>query len=57
MSSALYLLRCKQLGFSFEELDELTCGMVWDVLNEQINDSVEYPKKAGQKEFNEFLSG
>ncbi|MDD7391194.1 MAG: hypothetical protein PUG60_16360 [Lachnospiraceae bacterium] len=50
-----YLLRCKQLGLSLEELDCLSCGMVWDMLTEQANDSYSYPKLAGQKEFNEFL--
>jgi hypothetical protein len=50
-----YLLRCKQLGLSLEELDCLSCGMVWDMLTEQANDAVKYPKLAGQKEFNEFL--
>lgn len=52
-----YLLRCKQLGLSFEELDCLSCGMVWDLLTEKNNDNYDYPIIAGQKEFNEFIGG
>ena len=40
---------------TLEELDYLSCGMVWDMLTEQSNDNREYPIVAGQKEFNEFL--
>lgn len=50
-----YLLRCKQLGLSLEELDCLSCGMVWDLIIERDNDSYDYPKVAGQKEYNEFI--
>lgn len=52
-----YLLRCKQLGLSFDELDCLSCGMVWDILTEHVNDSYEYPKAAGQEQFNSFIGG
>lgn len=52
-----YLLRCKQLGLSVDEMDCLSCGMVWDMMAEQSNDSYEYPKVADQKQFNEFLGG
>lgn len=55
MNTMTYLLRCKQLGLSLDELDYLSCGMVWDMLTEQSNDDYDYPKLAGQKEFNEFL--
>lgn len=50
-----YLLRCKQLGLSIEELDCLSCGMVWDLIIEKDNDTYDYPIVAGQKEFNEFI--
>ncbi|MCI8581197.1 MAG: hypothetical protein HFH04_10725 [Dorea sp.] len=52
-----YLLRCKQLGLSIDEMDCLSCGMVWDMLTEQSNDGYDYPKVASQKQFNEFLRG
>lgn len=50
-----YLLRCKQLGLSIDELDYLSCGMVWDLLTEQSNDECDYPKIAEQKQFDEFI--
>ena len=51
------MLRCKQLGLSIDELDILSCGMVWDMLTEKSNDSYDYPLKAGQKEYHAFLMG
>jgi hypothetical protein len=57
VSTALYLLRCKQLGLTMEELDSLENGMVWDMITELDNDNYKYPIKAGQKEFHEFLGG
>ena len=40
-----------------EELDCLESGMVWDMITERENDEYNYPIKAGQAEFNEFLGG
>lgn len=57
INSMVYLLRCKQLGLTLDELDCLSCGMVWDMLTEQSNDGYEYPRLAEQKQFNEFLGG
>jgi hypothetical protein len=57
MNTAVYMLRCKQLGLSMDELDILSCGMVWDMLTEKSNDSYDYPLKAGQKEYHAFLMG
>ena len=39
------------------ELDMLEEGLVWDMLTEKDNDNYDYPIKAGQDEFNEFLEG
>ena len=52
-----YLLRSKQMGLSIDEMDCLSCGMVWDMLTEQTNDGYEYPEMADQKQFNEFIGG
>lgn len=57
MTTALYLLRCKQAGFSVDELDYLDSGMVWDVITEKNNYTCDYPLKAGQEQFREFLGG
>lgn len=57
MSTALYLLRCKQMHLSMEEMDMVECGMVWDMMTESGNDNEEYPIKAGKEEFRAFLKG
>ncbi len=40
-----------------DELDMIECGMVWDMVTESSNDGQEYPLKAGQEQFREFLGG
>jgi hypothetical protein len=50
-----YALRCKQLGLTFEELDMISSGMVWDMLTEMSNDNEEYAPVAQQAQFNEFI--
>ncbi len=57
LSVALYLLRCKEMRLSLEELDQLDSGMVWDMMAERSNDRVHYPVRAGQKEMEEFIGG
>lgn len=42
----LFILRCKQLGFSIPELDELTIGQMFDVFTENSNDELEYDEEA-----------
>ena len=41
----LFFLRCKQLGFSMEELDFVTVGRVLDLCIEQHNDHEKWPVK------------
>ncbi|MBQ9612230.1 MAG: hypothetical protein IJV14_06535 [Lachnospiraceae bacterium] len=45
------------MGLSLCELDLLEYGLVMDMMTESLNDEVEYPLKAEQKQFNEFLGG
>lgn len=45
------------MGLSFIEMDDMTEGEVWDMLAELANDQYDYPLKAGQEQFNEFVSG
>lgn len=54
MSTALYLLRCKQLGLSFEEMDELSEGDVWDMMTELANDQYKYPIVADAAQIEAF---
>ena len=41
MTTALFLLRCTELGLSMADLDELDLGMVFDMFTEKSNDAVE----------------
>ena len=54
MSTALYLLRCVQLGLSMGDLDLLEIGMIWDMFTESADDDVEWPYKATQADFDNF---
>lgn len=54
MTTALFLLRCVEIGISISELDLLTIGMVLDICTEKSNDTVKYSKVAGQVEFDKF---
>lgn len=51
MNTPLFLLRCVQLGLSLRDLDLVTIGMVNDMYAEQENDSVKYPYRATQEDF------
>lgn len=50
-TTGLYLLRCKQLGFSVRELLDLDYGEVADVMIEAANDHEKYDYKATQSDF------
>lgn len=54
MTTALFLLRCCEIGLSISDLDLLTIGMILDIWTEKGNDSVKYKKVAGQEEFDKF---
>lgn len=54
MNTGLFMLRCKELGFSLSELENIDSGLVMDMLTERSNDGYEYPYKATQEDFNKF---
>ena len=54
MTTALYFLRAKQLGFSYSELDSLEVGFVFDLIIESNNDKCEYKTLATQADFDAF---
>lgn len=54
MNTAVFLLRCVQMGISLADLDLLTIGMVNDMYTEQANDEAKYPYKATQRDFDNF---
>ena len=54
MTTALFLLRCVELGLSMEDLNVLTYGMVLDMFSERSNDNYDYPVRATQHRFDTF---
>ena len=54
MTTPLFLLRCKQLGLSMQELELLTIGLIDDMFIEKENDDFDYLSLATQEDFNLF---
>jgi hypothetical protein len=54
MTTALFLLRCVEIGISIADLDLLTIGMVMDIWTEKGNDSTTYDSVATQEDFDKF---
>ena len=54
MNTALFLLRCAELGLSMNDLDLLTIGMVNDMFVEKSNDEYQWKELADQTDFDKF---
>lgn len=54
MTSALFLLRCTEVGLSMTDLDDLSVGMVNDMFVEKSNDSYDWKELATQEDFDKF---
>ena len=54
MTTALYLLRCVQLGLSVADLELLEIGMVFDLFTEAANDDCDWAYQATQTDFDRF---
>lgn len=54
MSTALFLLRCTEVGLSMADLDDLTVGMVNDMFVEKSNDNYDWKEIASQEDFDKF---
>ena len=54
LTTGLFLLRCKELGLSIDELETMDFGVVADMMTEKQNDEYKYPFKATQEDFNKF---
>ena len=48
------MLRCAELGLSQDDLDDMTMGMVYDMMIERQNDAEHYPFAASQDDFDNF---
>lgn len=51
------MLRCAELGLTSVDLDEMTIGMVYDMVTEKANDHEEYPIKAKPGTLAGFFKG
>lgn len=54
MTSALFLLRCSEIGLSMTDLDDLSVGMVNDMFVEKANDNYDWREIANQRDFDRF---
>jgi len=54
MTTALFMLRCVELGLSIADLDLLTIGSVNDMFLEKNRDSMEWKEQASQADFDKF---
>ena len=54
MSTALFVLRAKQIGLTLDEMDELDFGFVLDMFTESVNDNFDYKQVATQADFERF---
>ena len=54
MSTALFHLRCTEVGLSMNDLDELSVGMVNDMFVEKSNDNYDWKELASQDDFDRF---
>lgn len=54
MSTALFLLRAKQYGYSIEELSVMERGVLYDIMTEAANDEIKYKQLASQEDFDRF---
>jgi len=51
------MLRCAELNLSVEDLDDMTVGMVYDMMTERGNDHEKYDKVAPPGSMASFFSG
>lgn len=54
MNTAIFMLRCKELGLTVDDLENIEYGLVQDMMIEKSNDRHEYPYKAEQKDYDNF---
>ena len=54
MTTALFMLRCVQIGLSIADLDLLTIGSVNDMFLESQRDEYSWDLIAGQEQFDQF---
>ncbi len=56
-NGAIFMLRCAELGLHTEDLDQITVGMVYDMVTEKANDHEKYDIKAEPGSMRAFFGG
>lgn len=56
-NGAIFMLRCAELHLSVEDLDDMTVGMVYDMMTEKANDHEKYDIKAPTGSMKAFFQG
>lgn len=54
MTTALFTLRCLQVGLRLDDIDQLDAGAIYDIFTEHQNDDYNYPVKPTQDDFDNF---
>lgn len=54
MTTALFTLRCKELNFNIDEVDNFSTGEIFDIITEHINDGAHYDRVASQEDMDRF---
>lgn len=54
MNTAVFMLRCLQLGLRIEDLDLLDEGLITDMIVEAANDECEYATLADKEDIKRF---
>jgi hypothetical protein len=54
MNTAVFMLRCLQVGLTLSDLDNIEYGQVMDMVIESQNDGCEYKQVATQEDFDRF---
>lgn len=54
MTTALFLLRCCEVGLSMSDLDDISVGMVNDMFVEKSNDDYDWKYLATQDDMDKF---
>jgi len=50
-------LRCTEIGLSLGDLEHVTIGMVWDILEEKRKDNNGFIRNATQEDMDKFAKG
>lgn len=51
------MLRCAELGLTSTDLDDMTMGMVYDMLTEKANDAEKYDYRGTPGTLKDFFAG